>query len=346
MRTEKRVAVIGAGISGLTVARELGAKLGQGAITVFEKANRPGGRVTSKVIDGADFDYGAQFFTAKTSPFQALVDEMQLQGVVDNWQGHFIEFDNTIICSQRAWDDDYPHYVGVPNMSAISEWMGQSLDIRYKTEVTLIERKAKAWHLYSDGLALGQYDWLVLTMPAKQVCDLLPIGHSFHTELSRIKMQACFALRVVLNEDVELGFSAALVRNHDISWISKNSTKPNRVGAPAIIVQSTNNWADAHVNNDLQDVQQHLLICLGDITGIKQSAIKSSDVKKWLFANAPRHSGSEYLIDPDSAVAVCGDGLVHGRIEAAYTSALQLVKALSGQFECFNMTHDEIGDGT
>jgi renalase len=325
MRSDSRVAVIGAGISGLTFARELNEKF---EVTVFEKANRPGGRVTSKVINGADFDYGAQFFTAKTASFKTLVNDMQSEGVVGDWQGHFIEFDHTTICSQRPWDDEYPHYVGVPNMSAMTYWMAEPLNIHYHSNITRIERKAEVWHLYDGDVELGQFDWVILTMPPEQVCELLSANHVFYQQLATIKMKACFALRVVLNEEVDLGFNAALVRNHDVSWISKNSSKPERSGAPCIIVQSTNNWADAHLNDDLLQVEQHMLGCLNDITGLRQSAIASSDVKKWVFANAPRQSGSDYLLDSDGGIAICGDGLVHGRIESAFTSAQQLANAV------------------
>ena len=325
-----RVAVVGAGISGLTFSRELGDGFN---ITIFEKANRPGGRVTSKVINGADLDYGAQFFTAKTPEFQAMVSEMESKAVIESWQGHFIEFDHKAICSERDWDATHPHYVGTPNMSAISEWMACSLDIDYQSTVTYMERKANIWHLYGGDSELGQFDWVVLTMPPKQACDLLPTEHAFYPILSNIKMRACFALRVVLNEDIELGFNAALVRNHDISWISKNSSKPKRIGAPSIVVHATNAWADAHLNDDLKQVEEHMLECLYDITGLPVTAIGSSDVKKWEFANAPKRSGSGFLLDRTGGIAVCGDSLVHGRIEAAFTSGKQLAKTISHEFE-------------
>tara|TARA_B100000795_G_scaffold196110_1_gene150226 strand:- start:327 stop:1325 length:999 start_codon:yes stop_codon:yes gene_type:complete len=325
-----RVAVVGAGISGLTFSRELGDGFN---VTIFEKANRPGGRVTSKVINGADLDYGAQFFTAKTPEFQAMVSEMESKFVVESWQGHFIEFDHKAICSERDWDETHPHYVGTPNMSAISEWMADSLDIDYQTTVTYMERKANMWHLYEGDSELGQFDWVVLTMPPKQACDLLPTEHAFHPVLSSIKMRACFALRVVLNEDVDLGFNAALVRNHDISWISKNSTKPKRIGAPSIVVHATNAWADAHLNDDLEQVEKHMLECLYDITGLPVKALASSDVKKWEFANAPKRPGSGFLLDSAGGIAVCGDSLVHGRIESAFTSGKQLAKTISQEVE-------------
>jgi predicted NAD/FAD-dependent oxidoreductase len=332
MKTDIRVAVIGAGISGLTFTRALDNRFN---VTLFEKANRPGGRVTSKIIGGADFDYGAQFFTAKTEPFQSVVNEMASEGVIDNWQGHFIEFDHTGQCSQRAWDKTPPHYVGIPNMSAVGAWMAKSLDVCYQTHISHIERQVNGWYLYQGDLEFGPFDLLVMTMPPQQVCQLLPAGHSFYPQLSTIKMQSCFALRVVLKEDIDLGFNAALVRDHDISWISKNSSKPKRTGAPSIIVHATNNWADVHLNDDLAQIEKHMLHCLCKITKLSPTAIATSDVKKWVFANARKHSGSHYLLDTESGIAVCGDALIHGRIESAFISAQQLAQVVSQQIKAF-----------
>ncbi|WP_438971572.1 NAD(P)/FAD-dependent oxidoreductase [Methylophaga sp.] len=324
--SKRSVAVIGAGISGLTLARHLSDHFD---VTVFEKANRPGGRVTSKIINGVDFDYGAQFFTAKTRPFQAMVDEMLSKGVVDIWQGHFIEFDHNQVCSERDWDEDYPHYVGIPDMSAIGQWMADPLKIFYETTVNKVEKTDSGWQLSDGNNALGTFDWVVLTMPAPQVGQLLPDSHCFHKPLSKIEMQACFALRVALKEEVNLGFNAALIRNHDISWISKNDTKPQREDFPALVVHARNSWADEHINDELTQVEQHMLSCLCDVTGLSAEKVADSHVKKWVYANAPKkQSTASYLIDPTTQIAVCGDALIHGRIESAHDSAYSLAKTL------------------
>lgn len=321
-----RLAIIGAGISGLTLAHKLQDKFN---VTLFEKANRPGGRVTSKVIGGVDFDYGAQFFTAKTSAFKSFVDDMQAAGVVGIWNGHFIEFDHTDICSERDWDEKYPHYVGTPNMSAIGNWLAEPLTIHYQTTVTELKKTANGWQLLQDDIELGEYDWVVLTMPPPQVRQLLATEHTFQTTLSQITMQACFALRVALKSEQDLGFNAALIRNHDISWISKNSSKPKRSKVPSIVVHATNAWADAHLNEKLQHVENHMLNCLADITQITMDDIAHSDVKRWVYANAPKQTGNPFLVDKKDQIAVCGDGLIKGRIESAYVSANKLAQFLS-----------------
>ena len=63
-----RVAVIGAGISGLISARTLH-ELGLD-VTVFEKSPGLGGRTATRRADpGQSFDHGAQYFTARDPQF-------------------------------------------------------------------------------------------------------------------------------------------------------------------------------------------------------------------------------------------------------------------------------------
>jgi|GEM_PF-6856554 len=55
------VVVVGAGIAGLTAAYEL--RLNNRKVVVLEKNDFPGGRMSTKIIDGIPFNLGAQFIT-------------------------------------------------------------------------------------------------------------------------------------------------------------------------------------------------------------------------------------------------------------------------------------------
>ena len=61
------IAVVGAGLSGLLVARALQARGGK--VVVLEKSRGLGGRLTTKRVGEAVFDTGAQYFTAKSERF-------------------------------------------------------------------------------------------------------------------------------------------------------------------------------------------------------------------------------------------------------------------------------------
>ncbi len=64
---KKKIAIIGAGISGLILAQRL---KDHADIVVYEKARGVGGRMSTRYADPFYFDHGTQFFTARTDAFQ------------------------------------------------------------------------------------------------------------------------------------------------------------------------------------------------------------------------------------------------------------------------------------
>ena len=74
-----RIAVVGGGISGLTGAYRLRQALGDDAeLTVFDAAERPGGKLRTESLAGADVDVGAEAFLVRRPEAVALLDELGL----------------------------------------------------------------------------------------------------------------------------------------------------------------------------------------------------------------------------------------------------------------------------
>ncbi|NMH96458.1 protoporphyrinogen oxidase [Pseudonocardia acidicola] len=74
-----RVAVVGAGISGLAAAHRLRALLGPGAtITVLERSDRIGGVLRTVDLAGVPYDVGAEAFLARRPEIPALAGELGL----------------------------------------------------------------------------------------------------------------------------------------------------------------------------------------------------------------------------------------------------------------------------
>ncbi|MCP5369376.1 MAG: FAD-dependent oxidoreductase [Rickettsiaceae bacterium] len=82
-----RVAIIGAGISGIFLAHELSRKA---HVVVFEKARGVGGRMSTRYADPFYFDHGAQCFTARNSDFQDFLKPFVACGKVSEWKGRVI----------------------------------------------------------------------------------------------------------------------------------------------------------------------------------------------------------------------------------------------------------------
>jgi oxygen-dependent protoporphyrinogen oxidase len=74
-----RVAVVGAGVTGLTAAYRLRAALGPDAIiTVLEATDRPGGKLRTVDLAGHRYDVGAEAYLARRPELPALVAELGL----------------------------------------------------------------------------------------------------------------------------------------------------------------------------------------------------------------------------------------------------------------------------
>ena len=143
-----KIAIIGAGLSGLTAAINLDRTAD---ITLFEKSRRPGGRICTRYVDSYNFDHGAQFFTARSAEFKEFLKPLIKSGVVDNWKARWIEVKDNRIISRQQWSDDLPRYVGVPSMSAIGKYLSKNLNIKLNTEVS-IQKSPKGWNIINcDG---------------------------------------------------------------------------------------------------------------------------------------------------------------------------------------------------
>ncbi|MBT3504474.1 MAG: NAD(P)-binding protein [Piscirickettsiaceae bacterium] len=324
------IAIIGAGLSGLTAAT----KLNQHAnITVFEKAGGVGGRMATRHAAPYSFDHGAQFFLARTAEFKAFISPMLTQGIIAPWDGCFAEFENKKIILKRQWVEDKPHYVGVPGMNAIAKYLSRDLNVRLDVKVQSITKKNDKWQLDDDqGKTLGEYDWVIPTTPAQQASELLPSSLSCYPKLDEIKMKACFSLMLGFEHDLSLAFDAALVRGNDISWISVNSTKPGRGKPFCLLVHSTNQWADDHLYDGSDQVMEYLSSQTSEVIGFDLSGAAHKSLHGWHFANIGKQTGETHFLDMEQQIAVCGDWFIQGRVEAAFTSgfdaATKLIRAL------------------
>src|SRR5690606_12440274 len=115
---QPQIAILGAGLSGLTCARRL-TDAGF-SVTLFEQQSDVAGRMSTKkiLLEGQNrfwqFDHGAQYFTARSPEFRQQVAEWIRRGVVAEWSGPFITLSHGIPGNDPGTGD--PRYVGTPGM--------------------------------------------------------------------------------------------------------------------------------------------------------------------------------------------------------------------------------------
>jgi renalase len=322
----KRIAIIGAGISGLTAARFL---KDLAEITLFEKARGPSGRVSTRREDPYAFDHGAQYFTARTKPFQDFIQPLLNDGIISRWNAKYVRLNGNQIVERRNWADEEPRYVGVPGMNQVGKYLANGLDIRYQRRIVSIENTDK-WALTdTDVQEFSNFDWVISTVPAPQALELLPHKFKHYEEIKAIEMKACFSLMLALEDSLPLEFEAAHVSNSVLSWIAVNSHKPERPENYTLLVHSSEEYAETHLHDDREKLMQELIEETSRIIGHDLGGSKHMNLHGWHFANnADRNQLSHPFIDTKQKLAACGDWCLGGRVEGAFTSAYNLANEM------------------
>lgn len=307
-----KIAIIGAGLAGLTLASRLA---DQHDVTVLEKARGPGGRMSTRRADPYAFDHGAQYFTAETDRFRAFLKDLEDRGRVSLWP-------EAIDLRHEARVSDKAKYVAQPGMNAICKSLAEGVNVRSQCHASAFKKDAAGWQIVTkSGETLGPFDWSVSTAPAEQTAALMPPGFSGQAELARVKMSGCFALMLGFDEPLDLTWHALKSGMAPIGWMAVNSSKPARPGAFSLLIQSENAWADAHLEDPLDAVHQTLLQSASELAGTDLSIAQHQVLHRWRYASTPVPAGVSFLMDAEKQLAACGDWCLGSKVEAAFSSA-------------------------
>ena len=323
---KKNIAIIGAGISGLILANEI---KDIAKITIFEKARGVGGRMASRYNQDFNFDFGAQFFTAKNPEFILYLKKFIDDKIVENWQGKFVEIDGNKITYNRLWNDSNPHFIASPKMNSMAKYLANNLDIKLKTKITKIEINDKYLEIYNDeNINCGKFDFIIITIPINQAIELIPSDFLNLAELKNKKMLPCFALMLGLKNKPKIDWDCAYLKNSKLSWIAFENSKPQRNPANCITILSRNSWAQDNLERDLNEVKSELISEFEYATNCKLDEIIFSDIHRWRYSNMEKQDTAKYYFDLKHSIALCGDWCIQGRIESAFISAMTLSSEL------------------
>ncbi len=346
----KNIAVIGAGLAGITAARTL-AQAGH-RVTVFEKSRGAGGRMSTKRTEFGSFDHGTQYFTVRDARFRTLM-KWALDGAPDvarPWAANAVRvLDATGRIAAAALPAAEPHWVGQPGMNALAQHCAQPLadagHMMLNTRVHRITHTDKGWHLNAvDANDLdavyGGYDKVVLAMPSVQAHEML-VNSDYQTAwtkaISKVVVAPCWTLMLAYpsavpvrpnKPAVPLGpqWNAARSTHHRVAWLARESSKPGRVAIDRWTVQASADWSREHLEDDAPRVKAKLLKAFAEVTGIRAEP-DYAEVHRWRYAKTETPLGKNYLWDAKTGLGVCGDWCIGHRVEDAFISGLELALA-------------------
>lgn len=323
------IAIIGAGIAGITLARNLSAMVD---VTVFEKSRGLGGRMANRRREGFSFDHGAQYFTARSPAFKATAESAAADGHAGIWPKSVPTLKADGLVSDTRPPE--PRYVGTPGMSAFANGLAEGLHIRKEATVAAIVAADAGWALSdNEGQDLGRFDLVISTAPAPQTARLMPENFSGHAALKAAEMSGCFTLMIGLNEPLDLGFEAARIEDEVLSWIAVEASKPGRPAKTALTIHSRNDWAEVNLERDRDAVKTEMFQSLDRLLGRDFSTAPWLDLHRWRYANVEKPIGQPYLFDASLGLGACGDWCLGNRVEAAVESAQALSQLLTQRLQ-------------
>lgn len=320
----QKIAIIGAGMAGVACAHGL---KNSAEVILFDKGYRVGGRMATRAHDQYSFDFGAQFFFSKDKSFNEFIQPAIDDGLLVRWQARFVEIRNGEIASRRQWDSVFPHWIATPRMNQLCEFLTKDLKVYSSTKIDRIIFDDGCWTVIDhQGHHYQNFDGVILAIPAAQAKALLPENSDIHAEIAGYRMQACFALMLGFDKQIQTDWDAALVSGGDISWISVNHSKPNKTENGSLTILSTNDWADAHIEHELAAVKDHLMEEANKYLQVPLDLANHIDLHRWRYANMPTQSGPKSFFDAKTKLGVCGDWCIKGNVQAAYQSGQSLAK--------------------
>ncbi len=319
---ETRIAVVGAGMAGLTCARHLSER---GFLpSVFEKSRGLGGRLaTRRAGEGIAFDHGAQYLTARSAAFRRAMRSALEAGAADRWQPD---------PAGGAAPDGDDWFVGVPAMNALVKPLAEGVDVRLSSEVAAIRRDGDAWRIVGpEDEAGGSFDVVVCTAPAPQAQKLLVSEPEAAAGLAGVSMAPCWSLMLRFVGAVDPGFDLRRAESEDLAWIARNGSKPGRdPGAGCWVVHASPDWSRRHLELDRDRAAALLVGLLPQALGFPLPEIEGAVAHRWRYARTTKPLGAPFLGLADNSLFLGGDWCLGARVECAFESGLAIAQALTG----------------
>jgi len=307
------IAVIGAGMAGLTAARIL--QSAGAEVTVFDKSKGTGGRLSSRSYAGGWIDHGAPYLSAGSSGFYDFLHDHLDAGILQDWQASL---------TGEPGEAEQVHFIGVPRNSAITRSLLGSLIFQPSTRIARLEAVEKGWLLYNDGDSLlGTWQQVVIAVPAPQVLPLIRQYQLCVALVKSVVMEPCWVAAIQTARDLPWLSDVNFFQHPVIHRVTRNSAKPGRQNDHVYLVQATRRWSEDHLEQPPESIASELQ---KNFNAMFPAVVDSEPLfaHRWRYALTDKALGQPFLWDESLQLGVCGDWCLGRSVEDAWQSGMQL----------------------
>lgn len=327
-----QVAIIGAGLAGLTAARQCQA---QGHhVTVYEKSRGVSGRMCTRQTEFGGFDFGAQYFTASSERFKKEVSDWRKLEWVTAWDSQLATIAHGKVQESKGKGKTPQRFVPIPGMNALGKQLAHGLDVRLEQQVQAISAHGNQWILSvkSDEVPVaasaGPFDAVIVAIPAEQAAVLLKDHAVLGPKVGAVHMQPCWALMLAFQNPLNLPYDGAWVEDSRLAWIARDTSKPEHRAGERWVCHASAAWSAEHLEDEHERAKEKLLKAFHEATGSPIQPIYA-EAHRWRFSQANQALPQSHLWDAATRIGVCGDWFAAGlegagRVENAFLSGLAI----------------------
>lgn len=316
-----KVAVIGAGVAGLSTARKLHDSGVE--VVVFDKGRRLGGRISTKIQHERQFDYGAQYFCPHSRRSAVLFSKWRKAGWIKAWRPVAYELPERKKIDTSSW------HVAVPSQEALARNLADGLDVHTRTTITGIGGGVGNRSLQTKtGETLGPFSVVIVTCPAEQAFELLEPFPEVRHLAAQVQTKPCLTTMVLFEEDVMIDFEAAFIDDPCLAWVAKDSSKPQRKAQESWVLQANEEWSREHLGTPLEKTAALMLSAFAKLSPVELPPAGYARAHRWRHALPRAPLQLPFCFDDLIKIGVAGDWCNTANVDGAYWSGHDLAEAV------------------
>lgn len=321
-----RVAIVGAGLSGLAAAREL-TRSGVETV-VFEAGSRAGGRLASERLGSYIFDTGSSTVAPRgLSLERTMLDELDTRELA-KVEAPICVHSSLRITGESPMRNRIERYVYLPGNERLAELLSEGLDVRFGRSVSALGK--------SDGLLICEdetFGAVIVTPPAPIARQLL-MSAGEGRPLANVSYRSCLCVLLAFDREIENGHFHGVLdpeQRHPLTWLSIESAKCKGrapAGHTAFVAQLSSEYSARYFDVEDDKIVSSTLDFLERLYGPGWSTPEVAKVVRWRHSHPENTSSFESANRPGDKVVVAGDGLMGARIEFAYETGIRAARFL------------------
>jgi predicted NAD/FAD-dependent oxidoreductase len=302
-----KIAILGAGLTGLSLGQDLLRKHSKEEILILEKSKGSGGRMATRRSEECTYDHGAQYLK-RSEVSQRWIEKGENSHVLKD----FPASGRNAVC-------------GITGMTQLAKFLAQDLDVQFNQKLITLKKENNFWNLTTDQGSLISAQQVVLTAPLPQSLEILKNSQiSFNSGLAKIE----YAKALVLLLELDFSFPDDFTFKENVGGGIFSICAQYKKGIsrkPCWTLVMDEAWSQKYFA--LEDSQILSLAQEAVARQFPELKIKSVQLKKWRYSH-PLTSWNSLFEAPAEGLYLGGDAFGGPSLNGALRSSQALAHQL------------------